>query len=282
MGEKAGSFSAAADAPTFGCDVEAIMPWRVKALSKVRKRQDQGSPLCSHEPAVNPMSIEAALLQFLRPLSPEGGQDRIRKAVLESEIESHMATPALERLIDAGCDRDALLRALGVSCGKPVCFTLDGWFTKPGPLSIRNLYGLGSRDFTRLKVLLRQSAKAIAEINRTRAEFGILLTTPHLKMFWGIPNLLWGYVSLLDLAAERLAGGAHYYRNLGKGILTLHVKQRAHRSHDKEVSSLLSAVCNLDGYDANSHRTWKREHKELLDRLSPLVALITIPISLEK
>ena len=69
-----------------------------------------------------------------------------------------------------------------------------------------------------MKDLLLEAADHVDGINR-RFEFDVLLTVPHLRMFWGIPRLLQGYVSLLDLAAKRLAGGAHFYRNLGKGIL---------------------------------------------------------------
>jgi hypothetical protein len=122
--------------------------------------------------------------------------------------------------------------------------------------------------------LLLEAADRIDGINR-RFEFGILLATPHLEMFQGIPRLLQGYVSLLDLAAKRLAGGAHFYRNMGKGILTLYVEQKTGRSHDDEVSALLAAVCDSDGYAVTNHRGWRKDHKAPLARLSRFIPIFT-------
>jgi len=173
----------------------------------------------------------------------------------------------------AGCSRNILLRSLGLACGKPVDFILDNWFTKPGPQSLQGLFGLNSRDLSALKDLLLEAADRISDINR-RFEFGILLTTPHLAMFQGVPSLLQGYVSLLELAAKRLGKGAHFYRNMGKGILALYVKQQTGRSHDNEVSALLLAVSHNYYYDVTNHRNWLIEQKKLLARLSPLIPLI--------
>jgi len=209
-----------------------------------------------------------------RPNSSECEESRKRLAALESEITSHAAKVALERLLAAGCDRGSLLRSLGLSCGKPVDFILDNWLTKTGPQSLQVLFGLNNRAFSAMKNLLLEAADRIDGINR-RFEFGVLLTVPHLRMFWGIPGLLQGYVSLLDLAAKRLAGGAHFYRNLGKGILTLYVKQQTGRFRDEQVSALLAAVRDNDKYDAGNQRDWREEQKDLLARIAPLIPVFT-------
>lgn len=209
-----------------------------------------------------------------RPNSSECEESRKRLAALESEIASHRAKDAFERLLAAGCDRGSLLRSLGLSCGKPVDFILDNWFTKTGPQSLEVLFGLKSRAFSLLKKSLLVASDHIDGIN-LRFEFGILLTTPHLEMFQGIPRLLRGYVSLLDLSAKRLAGGAHFYRNMGKGILTMYVKQQTGGFRDELVSALLAAVRDNDRYDALSQRDWRAEQKDLLARIAPLIPIFT-------
>jgi hypothetical protein len=191
--------------------------------------------------------------------------------MLESEIARHSAKGALENLLAAGCDREIVLRSLGLASGKPVDSIFDKWFTKAGPQSLQELFGLKGRDFSSLKDLLMEAADRIDRIDR-RFEFGVLLTAPHLKMFQGIPSLLQGYVSLLDLAAKRLAGGTHFYRNMGKGILTLYVKQQTGQFRDEEVSGLLAAVYDNE-YGAINHRDWRSEHKDFLGRLSPFIPL---------
>jgi hypothetical protein len=136
------------------------------------------------------------------------------------------------------------------------------------------LFGLNSRAFSSLKDLLLEAADRVDGINR-RFEFGVLLTVPHLQMFQGIPSLLRGYVSLLDLSAERLAGGTHFYRNVGTGILTLYVKQQMGRFRDELVSALLAAVRDNDSYDAVSQGAWRREQKDMLARIAPLIPIFT-------
>jgi hypothetical protein len=252
------------------------MRGRSKAFSKAPKRHKSGSARPKGPgPAVNPSSIEVALLLWMsRPGSSECEESRKRLAVLESEIASHSAKDALEKLLAAGCDRSTLLRGLGLSCGKPVDFVVDNWFTKPGPQSLEVLFGLKGRAFSALKDLLLEAADRVDGINR-RFEFGVLLTAPHLRMFQGIPRLLQGYVSLLDLAAKRLAGGAHLYRNVGKAILTLYVKQQTGGFRDEQVSALLAAVRDNDRYDAGSQRAWREEQKDLLARIAPLIPIFT-------
>ena len=245
---------------------------RSQVSLKVAKRHKRSVSTRAKGPAVNPRSIELALLLCMsKPDWPESEESRKRLNMLESEIASHAAKDSLARLLAAGCDRGTLLRSLGLSCGKPVDSIFDNWFTKPGPGSLQELFGLKGRAFSALKDLLLEAAGGIDRINR-RFEFGVLLTTPHLLMFQGIPRLLQGYVSLLDLAAKRLAGGAHLYRNMGKGMLTLYIKQQTGRFRDKEVSGLLAAAYD-NAYDAINHRSWRKEQKELLTRLSPFISL---------
>jgi hypothetical protein len=247
------------------------MPRRLKAFSNGANRHKRVAS-DTKEPAVNPRSIELALLLWMSKWDrSECEETRNRFSALESTILKHEAMPSLQALLSAGCERGTLLCSLGLSCGRPVEFIFDGWFTEPGPHSLQNLFGLKGREFSKLRDLILEAAQHVDGINR-RFEFGVLLTTPHLQMFQGIPRLLQGYVSLLDLAAERLAGGTHFYRNMGKGILTLYVKQQTGRFQDQEVSGLLAAVGN-NSYDAVNHRDWRKEHKELLDRLSVFIPL---------
>ena len=93
-------------------------------------------------------------------------------------------------------------------------------------------------------------------------------------MFQGIPGLLQGYV-FYSISTERLAGGAHFYRNVGTGILTLYVKQQTGRFRDELVSALLAAARDNDSYDAVSQRDWRREQKDLLARIAPLIPIFT-------
>ena len=245
---------------------------QTKAFLKVPRRRKRSAPVSVKRLAVNPASIELALLMWMSKENwSECEESRKRLSVLESEIAKHAAKGALESLLTAGCDRGALLRSLGLSCGKPVDFVLDNWFTKLGPQSLQGLFGMDGRDFSALKNSLLKASDRIDGING-RFEFGVLLTTSHLQMFQGIPSFLHGYVSLLDLAAKRLARGAHFYRNLGKGILTLYVKQQTGRFRDEEVSGLLAAVYDNE-YGVINHRDWRNEQKEFFARLSPFIPL---------
>jgi hypothetical protein len=225
-------------------------------------------------PSVNATSIELALIMFMS-MHRNGEEKKKRLSLLETEITQHQGMSALDDLMKAGCDREKVLVSLALSCGRPVSFAYDGWFTKPGPLSIETLYGLESRDFTTLKESLMEAAESIDFINR-RFEFGVLLTTPHLKLFQPLPRFLQGYVSLLDLAADRLRKGTHVYHNLGKAILILSVEHQTGRSYEPQVCTLIGALLGRP-YDVIEHRDWIRDHKDLLDHVKDF-----IPIFLSK
>ena len=193
-----------------------------------------------------------------------------RLSDLESKIEKREGKSALENLVQAGCDRNKLLQSLALCCAKPIDSLYDGWFTKLGPLSVESLFGLRPREFSTLKEKLLKAADGIDKINR-RFEFGVLLTTPHLVRFQLLPSRLRGYVSLLDLAAERLGRGAYFYQNMAKAILVSYVKHQTGRSHEPEVCTLLEAV--EGDYDVTKHREWSNDHRDLLDRVSPYVPI---------
>ena len=123
-----------------------------------------------------------------------------------------------------------------------------------------------------LKKSLVRPAQSIDSVNR-RFEFGILLTTPHLKIFQGLASLLLGYVSLLDLAAERLGKGAHYYHNLGRALLILSVKHQTGRSYEPQVCTLIGAALGRE-YDVIEHREWISDHKDLLDRVKKFIPIL--------
>jgi hypothetical protein len=133
---------------------------------------------------------------------------------------------------------------------------------------------LEGREFSTLKGTLLKAADRIDDINR-RFEFGVLLTTPHLQLFQGLPDWIRGYVSLLELAAKQLGRGAHFYRNMGKAILTLYVEQKTGRVHDEQVSALFAAVTDSE-YSARNHVDWREEHKELLSSLSRLIPIFAL------
>lgn len=246
-----------------------------KTFSRPVRRRTKNPPARPTEPAVNPASIELALLVFMsKPSWLECDESRKRLSSLESSIAKHFAASDLEALINAGCDRGTLLRALGLSCGRPVDYLFDNWFTKPGPQTLQALFGLTSREFLALKGSLLKAAAHVDGINR-RFEFGVLLTAPHLKLFQGLPNLIRGYISLLDLAGKQLGRGTYSYRNIAKAILTLYVKQQTGGFRDKKVSALLAAANDSDRVDARSHQAWREEQKDLLDRLSPFIPIYT-------
>ena len=224
-------------------------------------------------PAVNDRSIETALIIWMSGKS-NSEESRQRLLGLTSRIAAHSATGSLGKLVAEGCDRDTLLRSLGFACGRPVELEYDNWFTEVGPQSVRTLFGLGGRGFLALKERLLRAADDIESLNH-RFEFGILLTTRHLEMFQGLPDLIRGYVSLLELGAEKLGRGAHFYRNLGKAILTSYVKRVTGHFRDQQVSALLDAVSDTDGYGAVNQRDWRQEHRDLLATISPLVPIFT-------
>jgi hypothetical protein len=230
--------------------------------------RDKTRPLEAITKRVHASSIEIAILCIWEEfrLKPTNTNETLKRlSRLESLIKRHGSEPDLKELISVGCDRNAMLWSLGFSSGNPVDDALDGWFNKPSPQTLEALFGLNGRKFSALKSGLLKSADQINAINR-RFEFGILLGTPHLRLFSPLPHLLQGYVSLLELAANRLCRGAHLYANMGKAVLTLYVKRRTGRFHDREVAALLAAV-HGNNYDESSQRSWRTEQKDLLSRL---------------
>jgi hypothetical protein len=202
----------------------------------------------------------------------ENQESQKRLSLLRTEIATGGAKSDLEELVDAGCEQDKILLALSVSSGRPIDWLYDGWFNRPGPLTRVKLFGLDSHQFDALKKLLMRAATQIDSINR-RFDFGVLLQVKHLHCFQGLPRLLQAYVSLLDLAAERLGRGAHFYRNLGKAILVQYVKRKTGRPLHRQVSALLAAVHDDDDYDVTKHQDWLKENAELLDRVFPLLPI---------
>jgi hypothetical protein len=249
------------------------MPRRSKNSSEAPKRERKKISTRMVGPSVNHRSIELALLLFMSERS-DTEETRKRLAVIESAIKAHGADKYVEELVSKHCDRDTLLRSIGLACGRPVDFLLDNWFTKPGPESLENLFGLNGRNFSALLERLLRAADDVEDIRR-RFEFGILLTSRHLQVFQGLPELIRGYVSLLKLASEKLGRGTHLYRNLGMAILTLYVRQQTGRFHDEQVSALLAAARDNDRYDAGNQRAWRQEQKDLLASIDRLVPIFT-------
>jgi hypothetical protein len=247
---------------------------RPETSSKAGKRGSKRSASRVTGPVVNASSIEVALLMWMSLSDSDREECQRRMSLLEAEIARQEASSALEALAKAGCNRDKLLQSLGLSRGQPVDPIYDNWFTKPGPMSIKALFGLNSRAFDALKESLLKAADSIDAIER-HVEFGLLLTTPHLGVFQGLPRLIQGYVSLLNLAAERLGRGTHFYRNLGTAIFILYVKHQTGRSLHEQVSALLAAARNDDDYDVMKHHEWMKEHKQLLDRVADFIGFFS-------
>ena len=223
--------------------------------------------------SVNPLSIELALL-CLMSQSSGSEENESRLSAFESTIKLHHAQNSLETLLRERCERQLLLRSLGLACGNPADFLFDDWFTEPGPESIERLFGLDSgRKFKALRARLLKTAEDVEETNR-RFEFGVLLTTSHLQLFQGLPGLVRAYVSLLDLAADKLGRGTKYYRNLGTAILTLYVKQQTGQFHDEHISALVAAIRD-NKYGPDSQQTWRKDHSKLLADLQPLLPIFT-------
>ena len=114
------------------------MRGRSKAISKAPKQRKRSATARPTGPAVNPSSIELALLLYMsRPNSSECEESRKRLAALESEIASHSAKVALERLLAAGCDRGSLLRASGFLGENPSILFLIIGLQRPGRSPLR-------------------------------------------------------------------------------------------------------------------------------------------------
>ena len=134
------------------------------------------------------------------------------------------------------------------------------WFDQRGPGSLRDLAGLTPRQFGAVKRNLLGSADAIERIN-AHFQFGILLCAPHLKYFYPLPRLLRGYVSLLELTADRLGRGTDAYHNFAKAALIAHVHQSTRKYFDGPVSQLIAVVTGP--YSEDTHRQWRKQHRHL-------------------
>ena len=101
-------------------------PWR--GFSKAPKQHKRSASAQPKGPAVNPSSIELALLHWMsRPNSSECEESREGLAALESEIASHAAKDAFETLLAADVTGASYCAALGIpAADRSISFSIIG------------------------------------------------------------------------------------------------------------------------------------------------------------
>jgi hypothetical protein len=184
---------------------------------------------------------------------PTGSCEQVKRLLKE-----HNATIDFSRLIDLGCSEESLLQMLV-------------WI---GPYAERedSQDALTGFDRAKLKTVL-QRMRTCADDLDVLLRLGLtetLLTAgpptdievhlPH------VPLMLRLYANYVQgvIGTRELHPRTHFKRNIGISGLVHYVKQRTGKLHDKEVSSLISAVLNRPKYNDVAHRQWRYKHTDLI------------------
>ena len=191
---------------------------------------------------------------------------------VEGMMKTKIAVADLDKLCLANCDWDFLLWLLYPLSSKSVFPKVQSASQLVG--SLEDIFGLTSRDFSRLLSSLDALGKQIECLNE-RAIFDSLFSGPW-RHAGRLPRTLREYARLLQYAAQHFAGNAQGYDNVAKARLTSYVlachpaSGRSERQnwHDSEISSLISEVSGKE-YDAVAHRMWRRKHYQRLKLLDP-------------
>jgi hypothetical protein len=153
-----------------------------------------------------------------------------------------------EELCQAGAERDELL------------WLLKGCEGLPGFTRMIDLFGRSAPQLTRVLAAMEEAASVIE--NMQRHTFGLLAR--HALSSSGIGRDIRAYVTLARAARKDFGHRSHWFLNIAKARLVIHVAHKtAGNVCDKEVSGLIAAVTGTD-YNAAAQSQWRHAHDELV------------------
>ncbi len=179
---------------------------------------------------------------------------------IEQLIRDHEASNDLVELVDDGCNRRRLLLYLDF-LRNPYRDFQDDWET---------FFGVGDRKTAqRTAERFRGIADEIERINdRGLFSWWLRLTDPKLRKFIELPNLIRRYSQILEAPSKIKPKKQHPIFNAVQATLVKYVKLKTGRSHDRQVSALISAVLDKS-YTEDDLRSWRHQHKDFIQRAHP-------------
>ena len=175
---------------------------------------------------------------------------------IEKLLAEHSALPALDTLVELGCDKGVLIPLLHLIRDRWP--HLDDWKLLTG----RDLKHLASaiRD-------IEHCATLIKSLNKS--SFGFLLIVEGIREFRNLPNLLLAYARQLELAKATLGPKRGLALHMQKYWIVKYVISATRKPCDNEVSALIAATSGNNSYDTASHKQWRHKWFRRLDERSP-------------
>jgi hypothetical protein len=176
---------------------------------------------------------------------------------VERALVEYSADSELESLVNAGCERDRIMRTLALAF-----LTDESWRT------------LLEMDLRAFKVTLRQvrdCAAIIDRLNRSNLINHVSIEIPDIR-FAGVhqsptlPDRLREYANGVE-SLRRFIGPEHKIRmHVWKAWLVGIVLEQTGKAHDPEVSALIAAVLNNPKYSEKAHQAWRLKHSSLVEK----------------
>ncbi len=179
---------------------------------------------------------------------------------VERTLKDHAVDADLEALVDAGCNRNQILDLLQLA------FLADESWE-------RQVKKMDLRQFKAAITQIRDCANIIDRLNESTLvrRASTELAIPQFVSLRQSPTLaeqLREYAGKMDLlrAVPRAKTGMHTWKALIVTVVTKHTKQ----PHDREVSSLISAVLPKSNYSLAAHVAWRLKHEPTIAMMRKL------------
>jgi hypothetical protein len=177
---------------------------------------------------------------------------------IERILQNHAALPALQKLVDDGCDRVEVLAALAISF-----VTDETWKT---------LIGMELREFQRALKQIKTCADMIDRLNGTDLVYGLAVERldPLFVALHQSPTLserLREYVGVLELRRMQFGPKRKIRAHVWKAHIMAIVIEDARSPHDKEVSAIVGAVMDHPNYSEKAHQKWRLDNQVLIDMM---------------
>lgn len=174
------------------------------------------------------------------------------QAAIERLLQDHGVLPDLGELVALKCDRDHLLACLAVLRDPDAELDTVTFWT--------------GRDQRRLRAFISQLAECANQIESVnQGPFRGLLAETSNAALVDLPQQLRTYTEALQMAAY-IGGRKKPGPQTRLFALVDYVIAQTGQPHDREVSSLVSAIMNRE-YSVEAHRQWRYEHYDRLKTL---------------
>jgi len=184
--------------------------------------------------------------------------DKKPPSEVESVLDKHVALPALQALEDAGCNREELIGAMGLSF-----LVNESW---------KGLVDMNLRGFKRAIKHIRDCADTIEQLNRS--ELIYRLSIEHRDAgFVGLhesptlPERLRKYASLLDHRRQLFGPKRNFRGHAWKAWIVAIVTQDTGSPHDPEVASIIAAILDARKYSEKAHQAWRLKHQRVIEMM---------------